>query len=417
MEETMAFLGQRNKNLELDSLTVGPMGKSIFFPKLELVDGGSSEFGALKIEPTVLRVDSYCFAPDCSVFSTHLTTIEMFSVPDIGDGGPVFDYWRSILCSTPNLISLTLWHSAHLGTYLDTIPEETQPPVSLPSLKQLKLTSGYLEIMLILSHSPLPKLESLRIDSSSSRNIPLYIGRLATVAPCLSSLALSCPKRPSYRSTAWDKVFQKLQSLQHLTFFEMDRSVARKILALENLPRSLASVRLQRTYDHDLIIWPPANAAIENPPTLSFVGYNSSVRIKSADGTCRVICLDDYDKELVDHDPTESFYYSRESDIYVGEDLALVRGPNSEVVDSSDYTSDDDDLEGEISSDGSDRESEDSSADTSDDSDSDTSSVHNTDSEDSLTSGDFYVLTQVLQDSSTDDMEEDESIADSAEGF
>ncbi|KAG8721862.1 hypothetical protein FRC09_007280 [Ceratobasidium sp. 395] len=188
----------------------------------------------------------------------------------------------------------------------------------------------------------------------------------------------------------------------------MDKSVAKKILALENLPRSLASVRLQRTYGHDTIRWPPANAAIENPPTLSFVGYDNVVRTKSADGTCQVTCLDDYDKEIVEHEfMAESVYYSRESNIYVGEDLALIRGPNSEIADLSNYTSDDDNLEGEISSDSSDRESEDSSADTSDDSDSDIS-VRNSDSDDSLTSGDFYVLSQGQRDSSVDDMEEDE---------
>ncbi|KAG8723662.1 hypothetical protein FRC12_024456, partial [Ceratobasidium sp. 428] len=351
MVQTMAFLGRLETCLELDSLTVGPMGKHVLLPA-----ESPGDFNTLRIKPTVLRVDSYCFALDSSLFSTRLTTIEIFSAPDIGRVMPIVERWRHILRATPNLISLTLWHSASWGSFLDSIPEEeAKAPILLPSLKLLGLSASYLEIMLILSRSPLPKLESLRIDSGNSKNVASYIGRLATVAPYLSSLALSCVR---HRVVVWDEVFRKLQSLRHLTFFETDHWTAKNILELESLPRSLTSVRLERMYSRDPIRWPPANAATENPPTLSFVGYDNVVRIRSIDDKCQAICLDDYDKENVEDDSADLIYHSRESDIHVGEDLAIVRGPNLELGNTDSYTSDTDDSNGGSDLDNSDQEPE-----------------------------------------------------------
>ncbi|KAG9121481.1 hypothetical protein FRC07_002555 [Ceratobasidium sp. 392] len=397
----MAFLGHLEKTLTLDTLTIGPMGKTVFLPGPELVTENLGYFRGLKIEPSVLRVDSFRFAPNCAVFSARLTTIEMFSVPDVNSSVPIFELWREILRGTPNLISLTLWHQASWGSYLDNVPEdESKMPISLPFLKQLSLSTSYLEIILLLSYSPLPKLKSLRIDSSSSKNIPFYIGRLANVAPCLSSLALSCSRKPNYRAEVWNEAFQKLQSLQHLTLFEMDQSVARKIIELERLPKTLASVWLERTYGHDAIRWPPSNTTIESLPTLSFRGYNNVVRIRSADDSYRVICLDNYDKENVEDDPADTVYHSRETDIYVGEDLAMVRGPNPDLTDTDDSASEDGASNTDDNSDEHDEEHDRTSGDDSDDSDSEASSASSWGTNASFASGDFYVLAEETQESS-----------------
>ncbi|KAG9087882.1 hypothetical protein FRC06_002324 [Ceratobasidium sp. 370] len=123
MEETMAFLGCLEQNLKLDYLTVGPMGKTVFFPRLELDSEHPGPFGALKIEPAVLRVDSYRFAAGCAVFSTRLTTIEMFSAPDVETPLTV-ELWGDILVSTPNLMSLTLWHQTSREIFLNSVSEQ-----------------------------------------------------------------------------------------------------------------------------------------------------------------------------------------------------------------------------------------------------------------------------------------------------
>ncbi|KAG8705494.1 hypothetical protein FRC08_001651 [Ceratobasidium sp. 394] len=397
MEETMAFLGCLEQNLQLDCLTVGPMGKTVLFPGLEFDAEHSVPFRTLKIEPKVLRVDSYRFPAECAVFSARLTTIEMFSVPDVY-GPPTLAIWANILASTPSLIFLTLWHETSWGTLLDSISEGwSKSPISLPSLKYLSLSTSYLEIMLLLAYSPLPKLEHLRIDSGSSKNVAQYIGRLAAVAPCLSNLAVSFPRRPRYSEVAWNEALQKLQALRHLTFFEMDPYIARRVLELRNLPQTLVSARLERTLDGTSTRWPPTYAS-EHPPTLSFLGYDSTVLIRSADDTYRRICLDDYNKEDIFDEPVDTIYHSRESEIYVGEDLAIVRGPNLELTDSSDseFEASNSDEENGGSS-----ELERTEIDAPEDSDADRSSVLSWGTDASLASGDLYILGGPEQTSNT----------------
>ncbi|KAG8743203.1 hypothetical protein FRC10_000274 [Ceratobasidium sp. 414] len=400
MEETMAFLGCLEQNLKLDSLTVGPMGKTAFFPGLEFDAKHPGPFGALKIEPTMLRVDSYRFAAECAVFSTRLTTIEMFSVPDV-DGPPTHELWGDILTSTPNLMSLTLWHQTPRGTFLDRVPERwSKTPILLPSLRYLSLSTSYLEIMLLLAYSLLPKLEHLRIDSSSSKNLPLYIGRLAAVAPCLSNLAMSFP-RTRYSTSRWNETFEKFQSLRHLTFFEMDSAIARRILELENLPQTLTSVRLERTQGHDPIEWSPVHA--EDPPTLSFVGYDNAVRMRSVNGTYQVICPDDYNKANIAHESGDIVYYSRESETYVGEDLAI--GPSLGLTDSSESEFEDSDPDEENNPGDRGNELERATSDTVEDSDADGSSVLSWGTDASLASGDFYIIGPPQQISDTNSWE------------
>jgi hypothetical protein len=323
----MLFLGNLETPLVLDSFTIGPMGNTVLLPD-DRPDALSEHLGlfqALKVETNVLRVDSYPISPASSVFSARLTTIEVFSAPYKDTQIAIYELWGTILRSTPNLTSLTLWHPSSQGYFLNEVLETWHDtPISLPSLENLNLNSMYLEIALLLAYSPLPKLERLRLDSSASRNFSLYIDRLAAVAPHISSLAISCPRKRRGEVGVWKQALQKLKSLQQLTFFEMDTPIITAILSRYNLPATLTDVRLERMYISSLPYWPPYRLAEDRTLKLNVVGYDQTFTFGSRDGRAYTICEDDVDVDEPDSS-SEVIHSSRGPNITVTGDLLLVR--------------------------------------------------------------------------------------------
>ncbi|KAG8737284.1 hypothetical protein FRC10_008374 [Ceratobasidium sp. 414] len=393
MRDIMAFLGSLPEPIELDSLTIGPMGNAtLSWPDeafLTIPEHLVSQ-RELNIQPAVLRMDSYPI--DCLAISlsARLTTMVILSEPieesvNINMENALYHRWGSILCSTPNLVSLTLWHSCPRGTFLDSVPEGwAEDSVPLLSLQYLNLSNRYVELCLLLACSPLPNLKNLTIDSSDGKNVPLYVGKLAAVAPLLSSLAISYPGKPHASSQPWHEAFQKLQSLQQLTLSEMEESAATGILTLGNLPETLSNVWLERISFRWSIAWPPLHLTSDNPPTLSFLGYDDVLKINS-DGAHRLICRDDLKKPNRRDKYGRSVFHSRETDIYMEEDLAIVRGRIPRSTSPSDLAS-------EIDASDEERNMNDGC-----------NSEMDTSSEVSFASGDLYVIELGQQGSNTND--------------
>ncbi|QRV82098.1 hypothetical protein RhiJN_10113 [Ceratobasidium sp. AG-Ba] len=328
----------------------------------------------INLRPSVLRLDSFPLGVQQNIFSSRLTSIEIFAGATLGTTATEIRSlanWNNLLRLTPNLVSLVLWHPG--GDIFERFSESSHPEmVSLPKLTHLSLNNPYLELSSMLARSPLGSLKTLKIESNfQSANASGYIEQLASVAPHLTSLSVSNKSWAPRHAKIWTKTFDKLQSLQELTLFEMSEDMALGILDLPNLPQTLSHVRLERIHlDRGVITWPPANWS-SAPPKLTISGCNKWVDIQSEDGAALRICHGSIDKTKCKDLPGEAVLYDWETSLYtIREDLALVRGASSASCFRDEDSSD------ELG------ESEDEG------------SSHDSGSEASFASGDLYIIEQ-----------------------
>ncbi|KAG8735890.1 hypothetical protein FRC10_010032 [Ceratobasidium sp. 414] len=207
-----------------------------------------SAFQDLQVRPAILQVDTFPVGPS-PVFSPRLTVLQVFSGRYHSQGQDSLE-WHRILSATPNLVELKLWHPQH-G---DTTSHPSQKPVSLPSLKKLSLTGLFVRLAGLFALSPLPSLESLLLDSLDPHNkMSQQIADIALVSPSLSDLSIgSMAYDPG--SGRWTKPLLALESLESITFFEIEWEEIVAVLEWFNVPheRRPIRVRFERIYDINL---------------------------------------------------------------------------------------------------------------------------------------------------------------------
>ncbi|QRV82097.1 F-box-like protein [Ceratobasidium sp. AG-Ba] len=368
VKETIVFLGSLEETLELDCLTIGPMGNfSVQVPisdptivaELKLLSQN------LRLKPSRFQMDSFPVPMISDFFSSRLTLIEIFSevIVEIADEGGFFAIWNRILNATPSLVSLTLWHTKTGDASLQRFAKSsTCGTISLPHLKYVYLASRYLELSLLIACSPLPSLITLSLDANMmSARLAAYIDRVASVAPQLKNLAISHPARVQKLVGTWDNAFEKLQSLQRLTLFEMTEHMVIRILELTTLPKTLTEVRLERvTMSHYILIWPPS-ALSDKPPRLTLLGYSDSIHVRFQDGVIRQICRNSIDKTSYGDHPAVNVLHCRETELFTIENTnALSLAPtltsnfqeesSDEFEDSDEESYDDSDTEASFAS-------------------------------------------------------------------
>ncbi|KAG8678989.1 hypothetical protein FRC08_017307 [Ceratobasidium sp. 394] len=146
--DAVQFLSHPSDTVMLDSLTIGPMGQAAlvvddpFSPKTD-PDTARSAFQKMNVRPAALRVDTYPIAFSPTVFSPHLTVLEVFTAGQYRDP-PNLTEWKEILSCTPQLVFLRLWSARHLTFYYVNPP--TLPLLHLPALRHLELSGAFVAL-------------------------------------------------------------------------------------------------------------------------------------------------------------------------------------------------------------------------------------------------------------------------------
>lgn len=276
--DAMSFLWQLPDTLRLDSLTIGPMGRTAFLfdDRTNNYEVALMLFRKMNIVPTILRVDSYPISAESRVFSVHLTTLEVFAgiVPE-GRPKDLADTpaWRAVLIASPNLVSIKLWHSGQRDLIQASEPPDLEGPVELLFLVQLELSGAFVGLSGLFCESTLPKLRSLRIDSSlSTWSAPRAIASIAKVAPGIKELTVSSSAEDV---SEWGDAVYHLDFLRKVTFVEMGwNTVSDALEALTLLCQKgdLRRIQLHKIWDLEPYLWSRLNSEDGIGPEVSLFG-------------------------------------------------------------------------------------------------------------------------------------------------
>ncbi|KAF8596006.1 hypothetical protein BDV93DRAFT_611123 [Ceratobasidium sp. AG-I] len=265
---------------ELESLTIGPMGKAILHDDMRPSDLDllpAILLSKLWVQPRILRIDTFTVYAPSPLFSSRLLELEVFCNTQVE-----VKAWHSILSSTPNLTSLKLWHTRSADYLFSSHNPSSLPTIHLDKLEHLSLFGVFTSLATLFSQSSiptpspsLPSLTSLRLSSSTHKVVSCYIGYLSAAAPLLSDLSVSFPCR-RHHFDPWIEALPNLRSLDRLTFFEMDVYRVFRFLKAElhKFPKPLSYIGLERMGEPSDDEWSP----------LEMNGYRPALCIKDHPG-------------------------------------------------------------------------------------------------------------------------------------
>ncbi|KAF8599558.1 hypothetical protein BDV93DRAFT_525948 [Ceratobasidium sp. AG-I] len=269
VSRALLFLTHSAEALHLDSLTVGPMGKSI------LANDYTIErllLQKLNAQPTVLRIDNYFGFLCATMVSPRLTVLELFLGGDLKHQPDAID-WPLVLSTAPNLIELSLLESRHKHDPLLKYPED-RSSFELLNLRKLSLSGRFTQLCELFATSALPMLQHLSLDTlpPTTAILPKHLASIASTSPQLSHVSVgSMPyAAKDGNATWWEKAFQPLlPSLRELVFVEMEwREVAVALDSLTGLPHQLSLVRLEQIWDLQSYDWTRLYSSEIGMPTI-----------------------------------------------------------------------------------------------------------------------------------------------------
>ncbi|KAG8710087.1 hypothetical protein FRC09_000306 [Ceratobasidium sp. 395] len=268
VSEVVTYLGSLSETLMMDSLTVGPMGRTVLVvddssvvsnptgpPPMADFTAARSLFRKMNVRPAVLHVDTYPVAFSPTIFSQHLTTLEVYTgnhythLPDVVE-------WHQILSHTSQLARLCLWSPRHRGVTNGNLP--TTITIKLFALEHLELSGAFITLSSLFVESPLPRLDYLLLDFLGvSIDIPGQLARFGLVSPALTQLYIGSmsfnPQSSGGEANKWGKAFRSLGSLQTLTLAEMEwREAANALWQLRELSDESFHVELREIWDMDM---------------------------------------------------------------------------------------------------------------------------------------------------------------------
>ncbi|KAF8596279.1 hypothetical protein BDV93DRAFT_548416 [Ceratobasidium sp. AG-I] len=295
--KVLEFLGKRTETVYLDSLIIGPMGRTSLVvddiaannavPPLVDLHLLPPYFRDINVQPTRLCVDTYPVRHNSHVFSSRLTVLEVFLGSYLGYDPDNIE-WHHILSSTPNLVELNLW-DPRLGARRDIELAKEQEPVELRSLNTLKLTGRFIHVTRLLATSPLPNLRYLVLDSldTTITTLPAYLSKIALVSPILRYVRIgSMSYVPNdANAVSWTRAFQPLRaSLNELVFVEMGwLEVALALNQLSKLPHVLSHLRIEGIWEMEPYDWTRLQSPGREMPTVEHInsGYGGAGWCKS----------------------------------------------------------------------------------------------------------------------------------------
>ncbi|KAG9123303.1 hypothetical protein FRC07_015126 [Ceratobasidium sp. 392] len=265
--KVIEYLGDLRETVKLDSLTIGPMGRTSLLMDNSTVEAShpgtsfrfadpaeaKSLFEQINVQPSVLRIDTYPIAFSPVVFSPRLTELEVLT-GNYHHHIPELDTWHEILLSTPQLVKLRLWSARHWG--VDPARSLELSPLHLPDLDRLELSGAFIILSPLFTKSTLPMLDYLSLDFvGDSISIPQQLAKIAEVSPALTRLHVgSMSFSPdSFNPLWWTKTFEAVRSLQILTLFELEWLEAASALTslASAVPHTLSHVDLEGIWDID----------------------------------------------------------------------------------------------------------------------------------------------------------------------
>lgn len=288
VSKVLEFLGQCTETIYLDSLTIGPMGRTtlvlddistnntfLTLPPLADRHLVPPHFETINVQPVQLHVDTYLLRRNTRVFSPRLTVLEVFLGAYLAYD-PDHVEWHSILSSVPNLVELSLWDPRYDGRRDIELPDE-QMPVELRSLRVLKLSGRFIHITELLARSLLPNLRYFLLDSidTTIAILPMYLSKIATVSPQLDHVSIGSMSYvlKGVNAKWWAEAFQTLRtSLREFTFVEMEwLEVALALDQLIKHAHMLSRLRLEGVWDMELYDWTRLQSPGREMPRIEFI--------------------------------------------------------------------------------------------------------------------------------------------------